>query len=232
MGLDGFEIIMAAEDSFGLDFSDEEISGVKSVGDFYDLVTRKLGEPQSTLCLTSSAFYRTRRAIIDVLGIARREIKPSTPLRGLLGRRRVFSTWRQLGRSLRLKLPELTIPIYVGLLILTLSLAVPAFALWLASTHAGPWVFVLFVPLWLGLLSALATLSKLFAGDLPRTAYTIGELAQDVLALNHRAIAGDAAVRSASEVWETICRLIVNQVGAERELITRQATFVEDLGIS
>lgn len=231
MGLDGVEIVMAAEDSFGVDLPDDEVSKVKTVGDFYDLVTTKLQDRASSICLTSNAFYRTRRAIMDAIGVDRRDIRPSTHVLDLLAGRGVVTTWRQVERSIRLRIPKLAHPNLVTLAIVAVSILLTAYTLSIVSTWIGQWVYLGSLFLWVGFVLALYSISAPLANQLPAPAYSVGDLARDVLALNHRQIADDIGSWNADEAWETICRLVVNQTGVARENITRDATFVEDLGI-
>jgi len=81
MGLDGVELLLAVEDAFHIHLADDEAGSVYTVGDLHNLVISKLQGQDSKRCLTSVAFYRTRRGIIDTLGIDRREVRPATHLR-------------------------------------------------------------------------------------------------------------------------------------------------------
>jgi hypothetical protein len=71
MGLDGVELLLAVEDAFQIHIEDHEAGGVYTVGDLYNLVVTKLQGQDSKRCLTSAAFYRTRRGIMDTLGVDR-----------------------------------------------------------------------------------------------------------------------------------------------------------------
>lgn len=61
MGLDSVELLLAVEDAFQIHIEDHEAGGVSTVGDLYNLVVTKLQGQDSKRCLTSAAFYRTRR---------------------------------------------------------------------------------------------------------------------------------------------------------------------------
>lgn len=63
MSSDGVELILAVEDAFEIHISDEEAGNVSTIGDLHGLVISKLQGRDSHRCLTSAAFYRTRRGI-------------------------------------------------------------------------------------------------------------------------------------------------------------------------
>lgn len=96
MGPDVIELILAVEDAFQIHIADEEAGNVSTCGDLRDLIISKLLGQDSKLCLTSAAFYRTRRSIVDTLRIDRREIRPSTPLEGILPRNGRREKWRRI----------------------------------------------------------------------------------------------------------------------------------------
>ena len=128
MGLDGVELILAVEDAFQIHIADEEAGNVFTVGDLHNLVVSKLQGQDSKRCLTSAAFYRTRRGIIDMLGIDRREVRPATPLEVILPRNSRREKWRRIQAAMKMKLPDLQHPgwIQLGLLTIGVALAVAA----------------------------------------------------------------------------------------------------------
>jgi hypothetical protein len=79
MGLDGVELVLAVEDAFQIHILDE-VSDVLTVGELHDLVVSKMPGQDSKCCLTSAAFYRTRRGIVETLGVDRRTIRPAKKL--------------------------------------------------------------------------------------------------------------------------------------------------------
>jgi hypothetical protein len=76
MGLEAVELVMAIEETFAIEIKDEEAGHIVSVGDLYGLVLAKLKGQSTDQCLTSAAFYRLRRALMDGLRVHRREIRP------------------------------------------------------------------------------------------------------------------------------------------------------------
>jgi hypothetical protein len=119
MGLDVVELVLAVEDGFQIHIEDEEAGRVSTVGDLHDLVTSKLAGGGSKRCFTSAAFYRTRRGIVDALGVNRREIRPSTNLEKLFPEDTRRTRWHEMQEVIGLNLPPLAYP---GSTILTFTM--------------------------------------------------------------------------------------------------------------
>ena len=119
MGLDIVELILAIEDAFQIHIHDEEAGDVRTMGDLHNLVVGKLPGQDSKRCLTSAAFYRTRRGIVDTLGIDRRTVRPTTQLEVVLPLNKRRRKWRGIQSAMTLKLPDLQHPgwMQIGLLI-------------------------------------------------------------------------------------------------------------------
>src|ERR1700677_3880962 len=94
MGLDTVEIVLRVEETFGVDLPDDELGSVATVGDLYKLVLSRLDG--SYACLSSRAFYRVRKSMVEVLGVSRRSIRPSTKLQPLLGNRQSVERWKRI----------------------------------------------------------------------------------------------------------------------------------------
>jgi hypothetical protein len=229
MGLDGVELILAIEDGFQIHITDEEAGGISTVGQMHDLVISKLAVQDAKRCLTSAAFYRTRRGIVDALGVDRRAVKPSTPLVTLLPQPDRRQKWSRLQNSTGLKIPELR---HSGATELAfLSSGILLFMIPGLYHHVGlGWlVCLLLCGLILGGLMLKA--SPALATEFPNHDETVGDLARDVLAANHARLAEQVGGWNHNDVWETLCRLIILQTGVSGEQITPDAHIVRDLGI-
>ena len=222
MGLDSVELILAVEDAFQIHISDEEAGEVCTIGDIHRLVVSKIQWQDSKGCLTSAAFHRTRRGIVSALGIDRREIRPSTLLEAILPRKTRCEKWRQLQRTMKLRMPNLRLPlwIFLGFLVSVIALAmVPALH------HGANFVWV---PLWF---FAGLKLAPRFAVAFPKRDATVGDLARDVLALNYGLLASENITWNESGVWEAVCRIVVLETGVAREKVKPEARVCDDLGI-
>jgi hypothetical protein len=108
MGMDAVELILRTEDEFSISISDDEAASAFTVGGLYDLILSKLDT--SPGCLTSKAFYLTRRALVESLGVPRRSIRPGTRLSPILPDELRRAQWQQIRNQIGLAMPPLRIP--------------------------------------------------------------------------------------------------------------------------
>ncbi len=228
MGLDIVELIMAVEDGFKIHIEDAEASRASTAGDLYELVMSKVRSGGTRRCLTSAAFYRTRRGICEALGVDRREIRPSTELKPMLPEGSRRERWHAVQNVIGLKLPPLGYGETVG------DFAVAGLFLGMGvsvSVHAG--FAAILASAVVGSILGLTALrfAPGFAVVLPNGEVTVGDLARDVLALNHAQFAADAGGWNDRDVWETLCRILAHQTGIEPSEIGREDRILDDLGI-
>ena len=227
MGLDTVELIMAVEDGFQIHIENEEAERLYTLGNMLDLVVSKIRGNSTNRCRTSMAFYRTRRGLIEAVGAARREIRPSTELRALLPKANRREQWQHRQAAMKVKLPDLRYPGWFVLGFLGTGVA-----LGLAGgiyAHSGFQETALLTVVGLVLFGGALGLSPGFATALPSGDVTVGDLARDVLALNHAWFVSRAGGWNEHEIWESLCRIIVDQTGVKRDIVTREASFVDDL---
>ena len=112
MGLDLVELAMEVEETFGFSIPNEDAAALDSVGKLYDYIMAHRFEGKQAGCLTSVAFYRLRRALMPVLGIARSDVRLSADLNAIIPARR-RRIWSDLQDLVGLRLPELVRPVWV-----------------------------------------------------------------------------------------------------------------------
>jgi acyl carrier protein len=109
MGLDGVELIMAGEETFGIQIPDEDACAITTPGQFADCVMRFVNTGKAP-CFSQSRFYLLRSALINTFGVPRERIRPHTPLRDFIKNDHTREDWLALRQTLRaegLGLPEL-----------------------------------------------------------------------------------------------------------------------------
>jgi acyl carrier protein len=241
MGLDSVEIVMRIEETFGVDLPDDELGSIATVGDLYQLLLSKLDG--SYACLSSHVFYRVRKAMVDVLGIKRRSIRPSTGLDTLLARSERISEWKKIEEASSLHFPKrehprwfdrTTFGICASIYLLLCAVAIPA----TVDFHvphlplygvAFPFaVALIFVPIGM----AVLRIATPFLGyALPVD--TVRDLARNVLSKNYRQIqenASQARIQDKQEVWQILREIIVDQLQVKEDEVVPDAHIARDLG--
>jgi len=235
MGLDYVELVLAIEDKFGIHIDDEEAGSARTVGDLYAIIMAKV-EPEVTVgqrrCLTSAAFYRTRRGITETLGLSRREIRPSTPLAPILPWPRRNRFWRSIQIESGFALPKLRHPSWVQNGVLGAGLLCSLVFAQTTKTSFRDISTVTLVYL-SGLCSGgvLLWITKPLAFGLPREVATVGDLAKSVLKINYARFIASVGQPSRKDVWDTLSGLMVKQLGLSPDQIRPEATILDDLGI-
>ena len=221
MGLDVVELIMRIEEEFDIELDDTELSNSRTVGELYEMVVRRL-EPQAQgRCLSQMAFQRLRRVLIERFGMPRCAIVLELPLDAALPRAGRREVWADLQRRMGLALPPLQLPDRV----LATAAAVPL-AAGLAGWAAGSLLVagLVFVP---GSI-AWSKLVEPFAIEYPVA--DVRALTREVLHQNFADFVQTHELTRA-QVWERIVELTVEQLAVEREQVTREARWTEDLRV-
>jgi acyl carrier protein len=240
MGLDSVELVMAVEEDFQLTFEEDEISGIVTVDDFYQLILKsldksnKLDNSSETRCLTSHTFYQLRKTLINELGIPRSQLFPKQEMATLLPKQARRAQWDTLTKALCLPLPELSRPTWFS------SLLTYGVLFWLIGSLLGrffdfltAWEAGISVGLALGFAWLAYWLSKPLAIYFAPEMTTLGETTKTVLYRNFSKIRSlaDKKQWNEKEIWEVYKRIIVEQLGVKPENVVKSACFVEDLGM-
>jgi acyl carrier protein len=240
MGLDIVEYVLAVEDAFEIALDDADLSRIRTVGEFHQLVLKEIrwkqphgraGSTPRTVCVSSRAFYRLRQALITTGVANRKQVARKTSLESLISRRDRRAIWDELARSMRCALPRLERPdLLCGVLVLGSALAVLCLTtIGALRPDAGrtPWLVVAGV----GLPVLSFVLSKPRAVEFHRNCQTVEGLVEWLVLKQRPRFAEPDRDWTDREVWETICRLLVEMQGLKPEQITPEATFVDDLGM-
>lgn len=229
MGLELVEIVMEAEERFGIIVSDDDAFQIRTVGEFHKYILDRREEQRQQGCPTGRAFRDIRRVLTETTSTAKQAIRPSTELATLLPLRIRRRAWRRLdkdvpGRRRALRLPLRLGPIMAGLCVIAgfvgTAIIIP---------HVG-----IVNAIVLGVMATLATLlliffiTRPFAVTFPHGVITVGDLATVTFPPGY-----EAALKremTEQEVWEKLQKIVAQALGLTVEDITPSARFVEDLG--
>jgi len=218
---DQFEFFLdELQQSFWVEFSESDIREVKTAGDLFDMVIRQMGGFDSPRCLTSLAFYRLRRSLIEVSGVDRQSIRPATPLRVLLPPKLRRAWWQVIETGLRLRVPRMrpggaaiaAHSALVALGFLAFLLVIAKMVSWetMIIIEWGTPVLIWF--LWRG----ASRLPRKFPAD------TFGDLVRMLVKLNQAKLTRDAGGSTVDQAWTTFKELLGQEAGVAAAAISRE----------
>lgn len=227
MGLDGLELILEAEESFSISLSDGEASKIKAVGEFYNAVLAKLPSHEEKFCLFAIIFYKVRQALMSVTGKTRSEISPSTDLNDLISKKKRRDAWRRMSSLLNLRLPPLKLPRLIVNILVCSTLLTMGISYFIERKFA----WYLLIPLWISFLLLVWMAHLLFETELREELQTVGEFTKGVLAKIFNKLSADTSEHYKSEVWQSVRMLVAEQLDVDIKNVTKEASFVADLGM-
>jgi len=229
MGLDSVELILEAEEAFGISLADDEMTKIVTVGQFYDAIMRELPRPEKKFCLSAVTFHRLHQPILTVTGRKRGEVRPTTRLDTLIPRRRRKAAWKKIQRLSGLRLPSLRLPMW-AVTVVVICVVLMEVAAVFALHWPFNWVSILLG--FMGFIFGCCIADAVVGTGLASHFQTVGGLTKAVLATNFAKLSGEIADFDRNEVWESVRILVADQLGVEVEKVTRDANFVADLGMS
>ena len=101
MGLDGVEMVMQWEESFGITIADADAAALRTPRAATELICRQLGVEagRKGVCLSQRAFYRLRRVLTRAHGYPRGSITPNRPVRDLASPNLRRLDWKALASA-------------------------------------------------------------------------------------------------------------------------------------
>ena len=107
MGLDGVELVMAWEETFGISIDDEDAGAMYTPRHAVDYIFEKVRSesPEDSGCLATRAYFRLRKSF-QAEGVPRNEVRPDAKVASLLpsrNRRDILNSIRQRAGFLPLR---------------------------------------------------------------------------------------------------------------------------------
>lgn len=234
MGLDGVELVMAWEETFGITISDAEAEKILTPRQAVDCIFGKLEQRTGPAeCLSQRAFHGVRRSIMKEFSISRREIRLDTKLARLIplqGRSRHWNNLRnQIGVASmpNLERPGLFLLFWATLSIFTSSVA----AYFLLPNAAPPWVSTLFSMIaFVGLCFVGAWISRPIRVCFGYSCSKVSDLVRYVVTTSPEQFQGRDKGWAREEVTMLVRQSIVEQLGITD--FTDDSEFVRDMGLS
>jgi len=233
MGLDAVELIMAVEEKFGINISDEEAQEMRTVGQMYQYVVSKVAIADRSSCATQKAFHLLRRTARKLFDVPGNQFRPETKLKTIVPRRSRRENWQKFQAAIgATKWPKLSVSWPGTLAILVLAVGVPGFVLVYGATPLG-WNSVLAGALAVAFMALTIRTGKFvvrpFETEFRGGLSTVRELTYVVLAQNPELFGSERSALTADEIWSLLASIIKEQTGVAE--FTKDSRFVEDLSI-
>lgn len=231
MGLDGVELILAIEDHFGIEIPDRDAWELTTPRKLIDYIAEKLKADSKApaTCLSQHAFHRLRTAIIEVTGLPRKSIQPSTKLEEIFSEETRIQKWANLQNILNVSRgPTLARSPSLMRLLWYIHLIVFLVLLLLLCTKLP--VKISFF-LTIAIILAAATISMLatksYATYIQPAGYTVGDLSR--ILVTDKPEESNPREWSRSEIAAITRAITMEQIGVTE--FNDDDRFVEDLGV-
>ncbi len=229
------DVVIAVEQAFEVKITDAEAKAIFHVGELYELLLQKLeGNEDNWKCASAMAFYRLRRAMVHLLGIAK--APPSfdlSPLRSTYTRNLVKTL--ETSSKLRLPSPSHTIVGKIGGAVALIGglggVVSICVGLFLALAIDGGGTFVRLSPVLLvaGLIIGGA-LIRLDPGRLPDSCSTLGALAAQSGNLSCGRLIREGASAESSGIWKVLVEILGDFADVRAAQIGRETYFLKSTG--
>jgi len=230
--MDPVEIVIALEKAFGVAIADGEASDIRTVGQMYDLLLKKIA-PAGTgrKCASALAFYRLRRAMADL-----RQGKRQTPSGDLsfLECGRTKKNWKRLQKASGLRLPHLEAtrswPLSAAVLVMGSALLAVFTGLVLAlfSISLGDRLVHLAPALLFGGFVLVIAANTVDPGRIPDDCRTLGKLANKAAARNYGQMIVAGAAVSEAQIWHVMVEAFGDLSNLPSGEITRETFFLQN----
>ena len=226
MGLDGYRIVVEAEERFGITIRDEEAQGVRTVGDLLALINSRMLAQAEASCPSLAAFLRIRRLVRSVTERPSLHIRPSTFIASVVPANCRKVLWVELSAIFESPAPPLRRPRPLRMLLATISCVVVGLGLCTAL------IDVTILPLGLLMSAAIVITLQLVTSPLrfepPKTMRTFGDVARRVVGLS----SATRPALSPEEVLGVVQTIVSDTLGVDADEVVPEARFIEDLGMA
>jgi acyl carrier protein len=95
MGLNGVELVVAVEETFGISIPDSVASKMITPAMMISFVQQAVSSrPERKACISQRAFHKVRASLMKATGVDRGDIAPDTPIRRLFSGPQRTEQWR------------------------------------------------------------------------------------------------------------------------------------------
>ena len=229
MGLDGVELLMAVEERFGIEITDQEAQEILTTRMLYECVGRKVRSIPSDVCLSQRAFYLLRRSFRADLTIPRSAFRPDVPLEKLIPHSDRKLQWDRLKEHSGAKVwPELKLHRPIVWLITAGALTLGTLTLFWAGFNTPLFSSILALVITAFSAYVLVRMARPLRTSL--AGHTIGTLSEFIVASNAFLVSPPSNEWTPERLRLEVRQIVIDQLGVQPDF-SDDDEFVKDLGI-
>lgn len=243
MGTGELEYLLEIEDVFGIAVADDAYGSIVTLQDMQDYIVNALlteaepgaGRSSAPVCPSIAPFLAIRKAIIEIVGVERHNVRPTTRLETVVPLERRRSVWALLSEKLENRVPRLTFPKVIGELLEAGLLAsiliwfiVAIVTMFTAGIPLGVVVAIAVGFLLAGVCSVVhQPLHARYAVQFPNGVVTVADLIRRLPISQSRADWRWSAEHRPDMIWERMLTAVGDATGVERTELTPETRFLD-----
>jgi hypothetical protein len=205
------DLILKVENSFRIQFEQNELQNVKTYGDLCDEILKKIDLQSVDDCTSQQAFYKLRNVITNFTESEKNEVNPKTELINLFPKKNRINKIREIEKELGSKLSILSPTKYVSGIISLLMLV------------SFIWIFFSWKLGFLGIgISILGFWIAQKTGN-TFTIKTVGDLSEKMVKNNYLISRRNTKTVNKNEIENVISELFSDYLYMEKPKLTREA---------
>ena len=232
MGLDSIEILMTVEKTFGISIPDKEAEKIITVGDFHNVVWRRLEGKHNDKCKSQTLFYKLRQSFFDTFNLSKTDINLDTSLNDIFPKDNRRHIYFDFANKNNIKLPDLVLTkpwttflnyfsfttILGGLVLSSILIIFFNYSKWALLIPIAGIILTHYI-------SQLLNPKRIIVQP-----ETIKEFTQQVLTMNYSTLTQENGTNR-KEVESVINNIIADMAGLDLHEVTPEKKIADDLGI-
>lgn len=226
MGLEGVELIMATEETFGIEFS-EDAYKLDTPEKVIDYIYDQIGQDKSDVCTSQQAFYLLRRTIQSIFHLDRKMITLETPIWNFIPNSQDGKSWFELQAALGARTwPRLQRSVKLRLTLVLSVLALPSLCFLYCYPKIGletASVMGIIIMIIVGIVLNMITIP--FRNTIPCYHFCVKDLIQ-------YAQTSDRISWTREKISCIFRQLVIKQLGIDESIYREDAKFIDDFGMN
>jgi len=208
------EVLKVIEKSYAINLSDDDLSSIRTFGDFTDHTLATIDLRHQEGCTTQQAFYKLRSAIADLNMSNKRELNPATNLTDIFPRRSRKKDVRKMESQLGVDFRALR-PHHAVMSVLYLTLVASIICFFFNAMYA-----------WAGLLISITGIRVAIITGREFNFQTLGEMAEQMTQTSYAKSRREYGTMNKKEIAGKIETLLIRELCLDTDRIDRDTVII------